>query len=442
MIEPSTSARRALVAGVALAAALAAVPADAAGSTAARRIAVVVGANRAPAGRPSLRYAHSDAEEIARVLIDVAAFAPDDVHVLLDPTPGAVLRGLDSALATLAGQDEALLFFYYSGHSDAGSLYPAGQPLPLSELKRRLEDSRASVRVGVVDACSGGAWTGAKGVHPAEPFVVEVPFTLGAEGSALLAASSGAENANEYERIGGSFFTHHLVAGLRGGAERDEGLRRGVHRDPGRSLRAVRREGDSAAYEKCQQANPAIEMSESRGGQDGSGRDSDEGMDGVPRGIHGRNFVRQKLHGSEHAGGGDYPPFPQYAQIAGEMREAEVLEQAERQDAEVELEAGEPGGAHCYTPGLKQVHRSFQRAAVSFQLSAISLQLPAYGGSAAGVWPAAQGRDAIWTVTPGCAPGATYLSPVPGWAYRQLSAIRRSVAGFQDWQSARGGGSG
>lgn len=186
-----------------------------------RRIAVVVGANEAPADRTTLRYAHDDARAMAGTLVDVAGFAPDDVHVLLDPEPSALLSRLDASLATLDGREEALLFFYYSGHSDTQALYPGGRALRLDELKRRLEDPRASVRVGVLDACSGGAWTGAKGLQSAEPFVVEVPFTLGAEGSVLLAASSGAENAHEYERLGGSFFTHHLVAGLRGGAERN-----------------------------------------------------------------------------------------------------------------------------------------------------------------------------------------------------------------------------
>jgi hypothetical protein len=186
-----------------------------------RRVAVVVGANLAPSGRTTLRYAHADARGIAAALTDVAGFAPADVHVLLDPAPEAVLERLDSALADLAGTKEALLLFYFSGHSDSRALYPAGRLLPLDELKRRLEDPRATVRVGVVDACSGGAWTGTKGLHSAEPFVVDVPFTLGAEGSALVAASSGAESAHEFERIGGSFFTHHFVAGLRGGAERN-----------------------------------------------------------------------------------------------------------------------------------------------------------------------------------------------------------------------------
>jgi hypothetical protein len=73
------------------------------------------------------------------------------------------------------------------------------------------------VRIGVVDACRGGGWTGAKGVSPAEPFEI----SLASEGTAYLAASSGAEDAHELEALGGSIFTHHWTAGLRGAADAD-----------------------------------------------------------------------------------------------------------------------------------------------------------------------------------------------------------------------------
>lgn len=187
---------------------------------ASRRIAVVVGANAAPAGRTPLRYAHEDARAFARMLIDVGDFRPGDVHVLLDPAPKEVLRLLDEAAWALARTEEPLLLFYYSGHADHGALFPGGAPLPLADLKARLDAEAAGVRLGIVDACRGGAWTGAKGLVPDAPFDVERPLDLGAEGSVLVASSSGLEDAHEAEAIGGSFFTHHLIAGLRGAADR------------------------------------------------------------------------------------------------------------------------------------------------------------------------------------------------------------------------------
>jgi hypothetical protein len=208
----------AVCAGVALAIA-SAPPRARAQAAAPHRYAVVIGANKASPGRRDLRYAHNDAQEIADTLIRVAGYAYDDVTILLDPEPQQVLTALDAYLAREPSGAEALLLFYYSGHADAEALYPNGRPLPLSALKRRLDDGRMKVRIGLIDACRGGGWTGAKGLTAAPPFPVEWPVALDNHGSVLIASSSGGEDAHESEALRGSFFTHHWNAGLRGAAD-------------------------------------------------------------------------------------------------------------------------------------------------------------------------------------------------------------------------------
>ena len=192
----------------------------AASAAEARRVAVIVGANRGALGRDSLRYSYRDAQAIADVLIQAGQFAPADVHFLRDPEPNEVIALLDLQLSELsATPGESLLLFYYSGHADAGALYPAGKALPFGSLRARLDSRAATVRIGIIDACSGGGWTGAKDLHSAPPFAVDVPLELSGEGSVLIASSSGVEKAHESERLLGSFFTHHLVAALRGAAD-------------------------------------------------------------------------------------------------------------------------------------------------------------------------------------------------------------------------------
>jgi len=184
-----------------------------------RRIAVVVGANAAAPGRKPLRFSQADAGAFARVLLELGGFAYEDVHVLLDPDPALVLSTLDTALAGLHG--EAIVVFYYSGHADAGALYPRGRALSFGDLRERLSDTRASVRIGIIDACRGGGWTGTKGLSEIKPFEVTLPMVLNNEGSVLIASSSGLEDAHESEFLGGSFFTHYWNAGLRGAADGD-----------------------------------------------------------------------------------------------------------------------------------------------------------------------------------------------------------------------------
>jgi uncharacterized caspase-like protein len=183
------------------------------------RRAVIVGSNTPIQGRVGLRYAHDDANAMAEVLRANGGFKAEDVTVLLDAKPAAVLAALDAAREVLAKAPEhGLLLFYYSGHADQSALYPAGEALLLSDLKARLSDEALGVRIGIIDACRGGGWTQAKGLTPTKPFEIGVP-ALSSEGTALLAASSGLEDAHEAEGLQGSFFTHYLVAGLRGAAD-------------------------------------------------------------------------------------------------------------------------------------------------------------------------------------------------------------------------------
>lgn len=186
------------------------------------RVAVVVGANARTSGRQELLYAYRDADGVAQVLREVGGFRSQDVHVLHDPDPDRLLQTLDRQLERLRQAGPAgLLLFYYSGHADERALYPAGKPLALAELRERLEDERVQVRIGLIDACSGGGWTGTKGNRPAVSSGKAVRLSLESEGSVLIASSSGTEAAHESERLRGSFFTHHWNGGLRGAADRD-----------------------------------------------------------------------------------------------------------------------------------------------------------------------------------------------------------------------------
>jgi hypothetical protein len=188
-----------------------------AGEPAGHRVALVVGANGAAPGRAKLRFAHQDAEAMAAALREVGEFAPADVEVLLDPDPQELLRRMDARLASVSGSD-GLFLFYYSGHADERALYPRGKPLPLASLRDRLDRAPPGVRIGIIDACRGGGWTQAKGFTAETPFEVEVPLDATAEGSVLISSSSGLESAHESEALEGSFFTHYLIAGMRGAA--------------------------------------------------------------------------------------------------------------------------------------------------------------------------------------------------------------------------------
>ena len=188
--------------------------------TASRRVAIVVGANEAAPGRQPLRYSHADAQMLADTLVQVGHFAKTDVHVLIEPRPGEVLTALDRASRELAAiGPDTMLLFYYSGHSDGQHVFPHGEKLPLVDLRDRLGHSSARVRIAIVDTCRGGSWTRAKGLTVGPPLDAMDLMNVATEGTALLSSSSGVESAHEAGSIKGSFFTHHLNAGLLGAAD-------------------------------------------------------------------------------------------------------------------------------------------------------------------------------------------------------------------------------
>ncbi len=167
-----------------------------------------------------MRFAHRDAQEVANVLTTVGGFHSNEIFVLLDPSPKRVLSVVDAALDHLADDDApSMLVFYYSGHADERSLFPSGRPLPFADLRKRLERAAVGVRIGIIDSCRGGGWTGTRGLQSSEPFEVQMPFDLSSEGSVLIASSSGLENAHESEALRGGFFTHHWNAALRGAGD-------------------------------------------------------------------------------------------------------------------------------------------------------------------------------------------------------------------------------
>jgi uncharacterized caspase-like protein len=187
--------------------------------------AVVVGSNRAGEGQKPLRFAQDDAERVREVLLELGGYQPQDVLLVVDPDRERLLEVLDDSARLLRGHrergEDALFLFYYSGHAKAQALNLGPEDLLLSELDARLEAMEAKVTLVVMDACQAGALSQIKGAAPAADFSFNATAGLHTEGMAVLASSTATELSQESESLGGSYFTHHLVTGLRGAADQD-----------------------------------------------------------------------------------------------------------------------------------------------------------------------------------------------------------------------------
>jgi hypothetical protein len=188
-----------------------------------RRFALLVGANHGNASEVPLRYAESDVDSVAATLSQVAGFSSERVIRVTSPNAARVRGALvDLSLAIqdqVRAGHEAVLFVYYSGHSDAQSLHLGGTELATDELSKLVRLSPAKLKVLLLDSCRSGALTRVKGGHQVPPFQIRVEDQLRFEGYAVITSSSAGEDAQESDALRSSIFTHHFLAALRGPAD-------------------------------------------------------------------------------------------------------------------------------------------------------------------------------------------------------------------------------
>lgn len=187
-------------------------------------VGLFVGSNRPGPGQERLRYAIDDAHRVQRVMTELGGL-DEGGRVLEDPDVDelrAALAERAARLRALQRSGERTVFvFYYSGHARSRALTLGRSELLLTELRAELEAMPSTVTVAVLDACQSGAISGVKGVEPASGFSFNSSAMLHAEGIAVMASSTGSELSQESDGVRGSFFTHHLVTGLRGPADED-----------------------------------------------------------------------------------------------------------------------------------------------------------------------------------------------------------------------------
>ncbi len=257
-----------------------------------RRVLVSVGANDGGEGRPVLRYAHTDAKAVSRVLGELGGVAEDGRVLVIGATRAALLKAISEAgdrAARLQGAARRVeVIFYYSGHSDEDGLLLKGKRLEYRDLRRAIDTIGADVRIVILDSCASGALTRRKGGVRRPPFLLDTSTSV--TGHAYLTSSSEDEVAQESDRIEGSFFTHFLVSGLRGAADMTRDGRITLHEayryaydETLRRTERTRSGPQHAAYDIQLAGTGDLVLTEVR---------SDAARLHVASEVHGRLFVR------------------------------------------------------------------------------------------------------------------------------------------------------
>jgi len=189
-----------------------------------RRFAFLVGANNGGENRVTLRYAVDDAIAIQKVLEEMGGILPGDSRFLPDPDRDTFFKAMEILSEDVNKSKKKFrrveLIFYYSGHSDEENLFLGSDRISYQEFKDLITSIQADVRIGILDSCASGALTLPKGVIKKPPFLLDNAYDM--KGYAFITSSSATEAAQESSRLKRSFFTHNLISGMRGAADRNQ----------------------------------------------------------------------------------------------------------------------------------------------------------------------------------------------------------------------------
>src|SRR6516165_5045261 len=182
-----------------------------------------------------LRAPGRDATELSEVLRDpwIGGF---EVQMLLNASSGEVQEGIEDFCTEKHPGDQLMIYLSCHGVLDGnGRLYYtatntrrqrlAATAIAATWLNERLEDSRASRQILVLDCCHSGAF--ARGAKGDQDLALQQRFEPHGRGRVVLTASRGTEYSFEGGQASGegvpSVFTHAIVKGLRtGDADRDK----------------------------------------------------------------------------------------------------------------------------------------------------------------------------------------------------------------------------
>ena len=194
------------------------------------RLALLIGNNNGGAAVEKLRYAEQDARKMRHLLQQLGGYQPRHIWLSLGRRASSVQQTLVKMEWTIrklrkkhGKRLRLVLLVYYSGHAKRGQLLLGSSRLPFHKLRLFLKRVKASLKLVILDACESGGFMKTRGLkRRKEVFAFPaVNVTPSAKGEVIITATGSQGNAHEDPRLRGGIFTHYLLSGLRGAADRN-----------------------------------------------------------------------------------------------------------------------------------------------------------------------------------------------------------------------------
>jgi len=178
---------------------------------------------------PTLRYTDDDAYRMYAFLKspEGGALADERIRLLIDEdaTKEKILNAMNEIFMKAGPND--LVLMYYSGHGVKGAFLPIdfdgfNNKLEHEEINRILDKSPAKYKLCIADACHSGSLLAIKGGNVRN--VLEDYYKTLAQaqpGTALIMSSKSDETSLESSGLRQGVFSHFLIRGLKGEADKD-----------------------------------------------------------------------------------------------------------------------------------------------------------------------------------------------------------------------------
>ncbi|MFK8104151.1 MAG: caspase family protein [Saprospiraceae bacterium] len=190
--------------------------------------AVVVGVARY-AHMPALKYTDDDAYHIYAFLKspEGGALPDDQIKVLIDEdaTRNNIIRTMRQVL--LKADENDVVIMYFSGHGLPGAFLPIdfdgfNNKLDHDDIKKILDQSKAKHKLCLADACHSGSLMAMRSTVDNTIKKYYDAFNQSSGGTALLLSSKGDEYSLEDGGLRQGIFSHYLIRGLKGEADKDK----------------------------------------------------------------------------------------------------------------------------------------------------------------------------------------------------------------------------
>ncbi len=179
---------------------------------------------------PALRYTDDDAYRFFAFLksLEGGALPDEQLRLLIDEdaTRENVLTAIDEIFERATSND--LVIFYFSGHGLNGSFLPIdfdgfNNKIPHEEIAERFNKCHAKYKLCLADACHSGGIIAMRSGET-EPELVKYYQQLAKtiSGTALIMSSKSDETSLESQGLRQGVFTHFLIRGLKGEADKDK----------------------------------------------------------------------------------------------------------------------------------------------------------------------------------------------------------------------------